>query len=81
LLATRHGQIFPRAVAYNTHVRGTGAGWTFGFIFELPANAPELIRRYANEHYFSVQISKSGKDILVLHSSLPKIAFQPIRDK
>jgi hypothetical protein len=77
-LSLRHGMIQPRAVAYTSQVRGEAPGWTFGFAYKLPQNAPEFQRRYSDEHYFSVQTTKVGKDIVVLHSSLPKKLFQPL---
>lgn len=80
-LASRRGMISASAVAYTNQVRGEIPGWTFGFRYKLPAKASEYMKRYANEHYFSVQVTQSGKNILVLHSPLYRTTFQQFRDK
>ncbi len=78
-LKARHDTIRPRAIAYTTRVRGEKPGWTFGFEYKLPIRpAPEMFA-YAQIYYFSVQIGRDGRDILVLHSPLPKKNFQTLK--
>jgi hypothetical protein len=78
-IEARQGVIHPRAVAFSTQVRGEAPGWTFGFEYKLPKKpSPEMIV-YAKQHFFSVQIRRNGTELMVLHSSLPKSLFQPLK--
>jgi hypothetical protein len=57
------------------------AGWTFGFRFIVPDSASEYVRDYVKKHYFAVQVSQDGSEIIALHSAPFIDAFEPLSVK